>query len=358
VADGSAIPPNTQYLRNWSIQVYNVLTQTTKTPTQSATLSEQPGGLPEVTVTGSEKSTTESLTEGLDLSQFRTTFDINAAETETPNTAIIKVYNVSPDTARALTGGSWQNSEFSRVVLQAGYGDKLGTIFDGQIKQCFIGRESPVDTFALIHAADGDDFYNFSVIAQTLKAGATNQDLYNALQRSATQQGLITWQPLPASGQLLPNTGGVLPRGKVLWGMSRVALRMAADRAGMTWSIKNGKVVFAPFNSPGDGAIIDINSQTGMVNIPIQTNLGIIIKTLINPDIQVGSRVRLNNRDVLQSLLTINRANFTSPMYDQANLRAHLRSDATCGCCRCRYRGGRGERCRPCAQQASGRHQG
>lgn len=87
--------------------------------------------------------------EVLDLSNLRFRFQVKAMDVESPNNAAIRVYNLSRDTLVKIRG------EFSRVILQAGYDNNFGVIFDGTIKQFRIGREGTTDTYLDILAADG-----------------------------------------------------------------------------------------------------------------------------------------------------------------------------------------------------------
>src|SRR5690348_5163435 len=105
-------PPNLQWIRKIGLVVYS------KARWVEAQLPDP--------ATGSRlRQVTTNANEGLDLSEMRIQFRISQSDTETPNTAIIRVYNLSPETARKVQG------EFQRVVLQAGYENaSYGVIFD------------------------------------------------------------------------------------------------------------------------------------------------------------------------------------------------------------------------------------
>jgi hypothetical protein len=47
---------------------------------------------------------------------------------------------------------------------------------------------------------------------------------------------------------------------------------------------------------PGEAVVL--NSQTGMVGMPEQTQDGIRVQCLLNPNIKVGTRIQLNNADI------------------------------------------------------------
>jgi hypothetical protein len=227
--------------------------------------------------------------EGLDLSEMHFRFRVLADDQERPNTAEIRIYNLSTDTLKRITGKS--PVEYSRVVLQAGYedGGSFGVIFDGTIKQFRYGRESSTDTYLDILAADGDMEYNFGVCNMTLAAGSTKAERVQAI---AGQMGLSA----AAVPNTLDSTGGTLPRGKVLWGMARQHMRCAA--AGATWSIQNGKVQVVPLDGYLPGEAVVLNAQTGLIGFPEQTEQGVKARCLLNPRLRVAGLVQINNTDI------------------------------------------------------------
>lgn len=229
----------------------------------------------------------------INLSNMRITFRTSGADTESPNTAIIRVYNLSDHTVNQAI------KEYDNVVLQAGYeGGNFGVIFKGTIKQFRKGKESNTDSFLDILAADGDIPYTTGVISKTLDAGSTGPDAVGAV--LAESMGI----PLdPNADTTLAGTGGVLPRGKVLFGMSRDYWRNLANTHDFRWSIQNGFVTVVPNTGYLPGQIIKINSSTGMVGIPEATDNGILIKTLLNPLVKIGQRAQINNKDVTQTIV-------------------------------------------------------
>ena len=112
----------------------------------------------------------------LDLGELHIVFKTIKNDAETPNSAEMRIYNLSASTASKM------QREFTRVVLQAGYKDNYGIIFDGNICSTRIGKENGIDTWLEITAADGDKAYNFSTVNTTLAAGSTPIDRINACQ--------------------------------------------------------------------------------------------------------------------------------------------------------------------------------
>jgi len=227
---------------------------------------------------------------GLDLSQLHFTFNTEQADQEMPDNIRIRVYNLSDSTVKQIRG------QYARVVLQAGYEDNFGVIFDGTIKQFRIGRENSTDSYLDILAADGDQAYNFAVVRQTLaRENSSPADQHRTLISSMTAGGVTP-------GYTMRFTGGILPRGKVLFGLSRARLRELAITQRASWSVSNGKVNVIPLDSYKPGDVVELNSATGLVGIPEQTEQGLRFRCLLNPRIEPGVAIRINNSSINQTL--------------------------------------------------------
>lgn len=241
--------------------------------------------------------------DALDVSQLRFRFQVKAMDTQSPNHADIRVYNLSQDTVTKIRG------EYNRVILQVGYNDDVGVIFDGTIKQFRIGRETSNDTYLDLLAADGDLAYNLALINKTLAGGSTIGERLNAAADAMRTQGLL------GSQVLLDQFGGVLPRGKVLFGLPRAILSQTTRSVGATWSIQQGVLKVLPKNGYLPNQVVVLNGQTGLIGRAEQTVDGIKARCLINPNIQIGARVQIDNKAINQ---LINRAPEEGPIpYNQ-----------------------------------------
>lgn len=228
--------------------------------------------------------------EALELSDLRVQFETKQEDEESPNNATIRVENLGPDIVQMV------QESYQRVVLQAGYwGAPFGVIFQGEIKQFRKGRTDAKTTYLDILAADGDKAYNYSMLRQTLAAGSTPEDRVNAVIGAMVPNGV---QP---GDVRIPGTGGVLPRGKVLFGLARVALRQIVRDRGATWNISNGKVNVTPLDSYMEGEAVVLTSRTGLIGRPEQTENGVRARCLINPRIVVGGLVKIDNASINQT---------------------------------------------------------
>jgi len=224
---------------------------------------------------------TNSSGNGLDLSSLRVVFNVKKTSDQTPNSMIVRVYNLTDATQKQI------QKEFTKVILQAGYQSNYGVIFSGNIKDIKFGRENATDKYIEIFAGDGDEAYNFSVINRTLASGATLKDQINASIDSMSSAGISV-------GYIEDPTPQALPRGKVMFGMSRDYLRQSALTSVATWSVQDLKVQFLKRTSLLPGEAVVLNSKTGLIGIPIQTNAGIETTCLLNPLLTINAKVSLN----------------------------------------------------------------
>jgi hypothetical protein len=242
-------------------------------------------------------------TSGLDLSQFRFRFETKQADQQAPNTLRVRIYNLAETTIRQI------QAEFTTITLQAGYENgNFGIVFQGTIKQYFRGRERNIDSFLEVLAADGDEFYNFAVVSQSLAAGQTPQQILNAIFAAGP-----TSPGLPFATDVNGLVGGVpaqaLARGKVLFGMARDYARDWATKYGYRWNVQNGQVTVTPITGYRPGEAVVLSATTGLIGIPEATNDGVQARALLNPLIRVGGLVQIAQSDI--NTLTVEQLGLT-----------------------------------------------
>lgn len=238
-------------------------------------------------------------TQGLNLSDMRFKFRTTNQDAQTPNTLYVRIYNLKKETIQKI------GAEFTTITLQAGYENgNFGIIFQGTIKQTATGRERNVDSFLDIWGADGDDWYNFSVICQSLKAGQTPQQTIDAITNAASVNGI---PPVAfandATGLIAGAATGTfqtLSRGKVMFGMSRDYARDWANKNGFSWSLQQGQFVVVPITGYRPGEAVVLSSTTGLIGVPEATADGVRVRALLNPLIRIGCLVQIAQSDINQ----------------------------------------------------------
>lgn len=230
---------------------------------------------------------------GLDLSAMHFKFQTVQEDAESPANCAIRVFNLKQETVAAIRG------EYSRVVVQAGYDGNYGLVFDGTIKQYRIGREPDgVNTYLDILASDGDLAYNWATCRRVLAPGST--PMQRLREATAPLEGLGVKLGTVVEGSM--GTGGILPRGKVLFGMAKTMIRSQVQNMGATWSIQDGKIKVIALEGYLPGEAVVLTSGTGLIGRVEQTEEGMKVRCLMNPKLVVGGTVKIDNASINQTL--------------------------------------------------------
>lgn len=225
----------------------------------------------------------------VDVSALRIRFKVEQNDIQRPNSAEIFVTNPKVETAKRFI-----KKEGVTVSLEVGYQEGWGLIFKGNVIQARYGRENPVETYLALVATSGDRAYNFSTVSKTLAAGATFKDQVDVAAEAMKPYGI-------SPGYITDLGTKKAPRALTLFGMARDLLRDVAFSTGTSWSIQNQKLQLLKNNETLPGQAFVVNSQTGMVGLPVQTIGGIIVRMLVNPQVVPGSRIKLDQGSVQEA---------------------------------------------------------
>lgn len=234
--------------------------------------------------------------EAIDLSDFRVKFHISQALTGRPCTAEITIYNVSEATANRIKAPASGRSDpmKPKVVIEAGYQGKHSVIFKGDLWWKSTGRESETDTYLSLIAATGDRAHQYATVNQSLPAGASQKDELEAVIKALSAEG-VGAADTPALAE------GRLPRGKVLYGMARDALQAVADTNGLRWGYTDRGVKMVPKEGeiPEESSrVVALNAATGLLDRPELTVDGLKVRALLNPDLEVGRIIQVEQGSV------------------------------------------------------------
>ena len=234
----------------------------------------------------------------LDLSELHIKFNIRAWTNETGNCADIRVYNLDQAHAKQL------EHEYSGVILSAGYeGGEFATIFDGTIIQVRNGQhETPADRYCDISAIEGDIALSYAIIKTSIGNGSTYAQRLDILAKALGYTTPTLPDPLPDDVQ------GLLPRGRAMFGKASDEMRDLAMHANSNWSIQGGELRLIAYNGYLQKQLVEINAATGMIGYPEHTEEGVRVKCLLNPSLLNNMRIRLNNKDITDLALALDRS--------------------------------------------------
>ncbi|WP_298165132.1 hypothetical protein [Novosphingobium sp.] len=217
----------------------------------------------------------------IDVSNLQFSFRIKQAEVGVPQTASIRVYNLSDQTFQKIR-------EYTRVQLSAGYQQgAYGVIFNGEIIQTKAGRENAVDSYVDLIAAEGYESHQ-KPINITLANGGTVLDVAKAAAAAMGRKLNVYTTETPPQ----------LPRGTAQYGMARRALTDAATKMKAVWYYSNDGIDLVSVENPKAGEATVINGDTGMIGWPEQTQDGIRVRCLLNPNLTIGATIKLDNASV------------------------------------------------------------
>ncbi|NIF20255.1 hypothetical protein [Candidatus Pantoea multigeneris] len=255
----------------------------------------------------------------ISFSDFKVTFEIEWTDTRWPRVGLVKIYNLSKDTATQILG-----KEFNRIKIIAGYdglpqtvdssqlnkateidesqighvnGTNFGEIFSGDVRFTIEGRDNPTDTWVLIQAIDGHQAFLYASVTKTIAAGYTVADVHAACVKSCSPfritQGVTGDMPVT-----------VFPRGRVLYQSTRDVMDNVAAQCGATWQLIGGQLQLLPTDKYLGTAIV-LNSDTGLIGMPQQTmSAGVNVRCLINPNIRVNGLVQIDETSVYRASLS------------------------------------------------------
>lgn len=231
----------------------------------------------------------------LDVSELRCKFSITKDMTSlAANQSTVMIYNLNPDDENLLI------KEGQRIIIEAGYeGSQYGMIFCGNIIQPLRSKENGVDYCLTLVSMDADRYATYGLIGVSLTAQQTARDAVDAVLTKSSQQ---------IGRGFLTQTGIRYPRGKVMFGMSRDYLSQIAKSENSAFYIEDGQVNIVSPPDVGKGEILSFNPQTGLINSPVQNNMGIQCSVLLNPQLKLNSLFHVDNTKIQNMQYTMGEA--------------------------------------------------
>jgi hypothetical protein len=218
---------------------------------------------------------------GKRFTDLRVVFDIERTSTSEPNKCKMAIYNLTKD-SRALA-----EKEKMQVILQAGYGGRNETIFQGDVGRAMSRREG-ADIITEFEAGDGEAAYNDSTVNKSFAPGVNFQTALNFVSQSF---GLPVKVQQGVQNETFAN-------GLTLSGSSKDKLDELTSKQGLIWSIQDGAIqILKPGEGTGEEAVL-LSSSTGLIGSPKKKDNGIEVTSLLNPKIKPDRPVLLQSNFV------------------------------------------------------------
>lgn len=189
-------------------------------------------------------------------SGFRIKFHVQKATGPVPNAnpCIISIYNLGP-LSRALC------SKFNNlVILQAGYGNNLQNLFQGNILTAKTQKFGP-DYVTEMQVVDGLFAFQNSMVNLSFGKGTAQSSIIQSICATMQQAGITV-----GTIQGVPGTN--VNQGIVLSGKSTDKLKQICDKNNLSFSIQDNQIQILPYGAAKSPQIISLSENTGLIGIP------------------------------------------------------------------------------------------
>lgn len=226
----------------------------------------------------------------ISLSDLRCVFAFKKSMGQIAQYGEVTIYNLNQNTETDV----FQNAKL--VTIEAGYRDgSFGIIFQGNIKQPIRGKENGTDYYLTLGAIDGEDALNLSFVNFTTGAGQLPKQIVEQVVRASN---------IPFEFEIIGELGEQKSeRGQSFFGQPKEILQNIATNNNAAMYSNNGVLTIAALNAQAPNGVPELNFQTGLIGTPAQADEGVTARCLINPDIKLGDWVKLNNKNIVLSIL-------------------------------------------------------
>lgn len=212
---------------------------------------------------------------------FTIDFSIQRNSLASPNTMSLNIYNLSPATRSNIFQDRYILGTYKRIIVEAGYGDNISTIFSGAIFQASsVLRGTEVVTN--ITARDGFFDIANTTSYRTIEAGQTNREVISSL---AGDFEFIS------QGEI----GGVektINRAVVLEGNTYNNIKKYSE--GDVY-VDLEKMHVLSNNQVLSDAVFVLNAETGLLETPERQDTYLSVTSLFEPRIKVGQIVEIES---------------------------------------------------------------
>lgn len=218
-------------------------------------------------------------------------FSIEKSETESPNTAKVQIWNLSPKNLKIL------DMKDCVLELKAGYGNSNTLALVGNVANAITTPDN-ADRMTEIEVVDGMVALRDTNISVSLNGSVNSKDVYTMI---ASKMGLSISFAKDLSFKRMPNGFSFVGKGKD-------ALKKLAKACGHSWTIQNQVIQITwPGRAVNTRGYL-LNSSSGLINRPKRITIGTAsdgkeamtgweVEYLLNAAIGVNDIVKLDSQE-------------------------------------------------------------
>jgi hypothetical protein len=284
------ISSTANWMRSYKCQIYKHASSAIQYPQFSSTVASQQAM--------QDFTKPQSTDQIIDVSQLRCTFSAQHYALYYPNICNITIYNLNAETENQII------QEGYRLVLQAGYSNNPGEIFDGDILMCTRSKLNGTEMVLNVLAMDGGQFYQYGFANFTVAKGQSARAIVNNIANKAAVPVTLAYAS-PALDKIQ------LAKGFSVHNLARETLSDMAKTINGTWFIEGGQLYIIANSDAADTLpgnlkqAIELNEKTGLIGNPQQQDQGIAARSLLNPAIQLYGFVHVSNSEITEQMVTV-----------------------------------------------------
>lgn len=246
----------------------------------------------------------------LDLTDLDLAFKTERHIHRSPNTAEIRIWNLSPESRAQVEGGARPFTPLGHprvevpdgvVRLAIGYGsDDPPQVFRGDVRVAWTEWTTDVDAVTTIQARDGGHAYSEARISRAYAAGTAIATVVRDTVRAMDigEGNLAEF----ASAYSLRTGASTFPDGYTAHGRAHRILTDLLRGGGLRWSVQAGALQIQRQGEPLETRSVLLSAETGLVDSPTWDERGkrssgrrglLTARALIMPGLDPGRKVRV-----------------------------------------------------------------
>lgn len=226
---------------------------------------------------------------GIDISDLHVKFNCKKTMSLDNSVSHITVYNLNSSTEGQII-------QYARKVsIEAGYDNLYGLIFEGDVIQAIRSKENATDYKLEIIAMDGDRFQSSAFNSYSIIRGQTMREaLNNAFIGSSFKVNVDDSLATSLNDQYI--------RGKIVFGKAydNTQNLISSVPNGIAYT-EDGTTYLTKISDEFSQDVIDLDYDSGLIDIPSQSEFYVDFKALLNPKIKLNRLVHIKAEYIVEA---------------------------------------------------------
>jgi hypothetical protein len=215
-------------------------------------------------------------------------FTVKKTTKREPNTCVLKIWNLAPDTRKRLT-----DPKAVTVRVEAGYGKQVSQLYLGEVRALAPGEKEGTDIVTELTSGDGEKATQGKRLAVPVGAKASAGDVLRSIAR---ELGLGLGNVNQMATKLATKGLALYPKGTVIHGNAARALDDYCRSAGLEWSIQDGALQILDRGAALDSRPYILKYDSGLLGSPKLDKDGhVTANVLMVPELRPGLRVQIES---------------------------------------------------------------